>query len=156
MHSATRSTFLALGAAGCLLLSLAGCTNASPEELRRRAQSFWDAKVAKDYGRSYAYLEPAWRSHLTLEQWIGLSQGVIEWSRAEVKKVTVEGSRGTAIVEYDYVLMDARVVGNKGTKAIAEPWILVDGAWYKKNVPPFKTPSAPPGWEQEGAGGAGT
>jgi hypothetical protein len=122
----------------------------TPDALQKRAQAYWDARVAKDHARAYAYLDPGWRASFSMEQWVGFSQGIIEWTRAEVRRAEVKGRKGSAYVEYDFVIVGGPAAGESGTKVIDEAWILVDGTWYKARVAPFRTPSPPEGWEDEG------
>ena len=63
---------------GAVLLSVACGGGSSPEALEKRAQAFWDARVAKDHARAYAYLDPAWRAGFSMEQWAGFSLGIVE------------------------------------------------------------------------------
>jgi hypothetical protein len=137
-----------------LLVALAGlclaCNGQSgPEALQERAQAYWDSRVAQDFARSYSYLDPAWRAGFSMEQWVGFSQGIIEWTRADVRKAVVHGRTGSAYVEYDFRIVGGLAAGESGTKVIDEAWLLVDGKWYKARVEPFRTPSPPDGWEDE-------
>jgi hypothetical protein len=124
-------------------LLLPGCAGDPQEALQGRAEDYWEARVAKDPARSYAFLEPAWRAEMTLADWTS-SHGGVEWPRAVVYRAVVKGNRGTACVQYDYVLRAGALAGETGTVEIGEPWVRVEGVWYKEEVAPFTTPAPPP------------
>ena len=125
------------------MLASGGCGPRDPAAaLKARAQAFWDAKVAKDHARSHAYLEPVWKAKMPLETWI-TSHGLVEWPRAEVWNVIIRGSKGTACVQYDFVVRGGAVSGESGTAEVGEPWVQVRGVWYKEEVAPLQTPAAP-------------
>ena len=140
------ATWLLTAALCCAMLP--SCAGLPPEEaLTARAQAFWDAKVGEDWPRAYAFLEPAWREHTRFEEWI---QGVVAWRSAEVLSVGIKGRSGCARVRYEYEVLTTEAAGEKGVMQVEEPWLLVKGVWYRKEVPrTMKKPMEALGWEFE-------
>lgn len=144
--SGVTAACLVLGALCCTLLP--SCAGLPAEEaLEARVQGFWEAKVGGDWPRAYAYLEPAWREHTSVEEWI---QGIVAWNSAEILSVGVKGRRGCARVRYEYEVLTTEAAGEKGVMQVEEPWLLVKGVWYKKEVPrTMKKPMEALGWDFE-------
>lgn len=116
----------------------ADIADASPEWLEAqktniaaRAQARWDALIAGDFTRAYAFQTPAYRSVFSAQQFAGNFGNAVAWRLARVKSVQYDPSNvARVVVEVEYEapvgLRTAR-----GVRQMSENWLYSDGSqWY--------------------------
>lgn len=118
-----------------LVAGLTACANihgGSPEDrVRDRATERWQALVAYQMEKAYAYTTPAYRAVISFERDRARYGSAAQWVGAEVVRVTCEPAKCTARVR-----IDARPtipgIGRKTTLTTHadEIWLLVDGQWW--------------------------
>ena len=119
----------------CSLLFLSACatTVSNESQIEEPVTGRWDAIFSGDLAGAYNYLSPGTRSSVTSLQYQRsiLTQRVI-WTGARYLKSECQESTCKVTVSVDYVVHGAvpGVKSFKGTKAIEESWVLIDGAWY--------------------------
>lgn len=129
----------------CLALIVpAGCAKKdakpSKEVLLERVKEYWNLKVADDYIGAYEFIDPESREELTLADFTSFADD-ISYTKAEVLGASSTGSDLEAKVEIDlvYVSHHPQMMGaGEIPYKLKEPWIFVDGNWYRKWEKPFQ------------------
>ncbi|MBL8512844.1 MAG: hypothetical protein JNJ55_02550 [Betaproteobacteria bacterium] len=97
----------------------------TPEQATmRRAQERWDALLAMDFPKAYAFISPAGKSKFSVEDFSKRINGQY-WRGTTVKSATCEPEICTVSLDFHYDL-----AGNKLHQVIREKWILDNGAWW--------------------------
>lgn len=119
-------------------------TSASVES---RAQQYWERRQAKDLTGAYPFYCSAYRSRVSLAQFLQLTRLVrFDLSEARVADVAVTGDRAQITITYKFMaptlagqLLDGRTI---------ETWIRdPDGQWCREDEPlalPFPQSPSPP------------
>ncbi len=131
----SRARLLRLFAAAAASAVLAGCAAFAPdspeERVRARAQARWDALLAGDFEKAYAFLSPGSRGVVSLPQFRNSIGAAASWKSAKVHGVTCQQAdrcKVTMLVNYTPLLPRPRV-GNIET-SIDETWLLEQGQWW--------------------------
>ena len=120
------------------VLLLAACTAlpggsvATPEvQVRQRATERWQALVAHDFDRAYAYAAPSYRKLATVDSFKGKRQGVpVKWIAANVIAVTCNEKKCAVRIELESKPM-IRFTFSQNLKAgLDETWVFEDGQWW--------------------------
>lgn len=121
--------------AAAVAVALSGCALLTPqtpqERLRARAQARWDALLAGDFDRAYAYLSPGSKVGVTPARWRASLGGAAAWKHAEVAGVDCESSEKCIVrvrIEYTPLLLRGRL-GTIDTH-VSETWLLDSGQWW--------------------------
>jgi type IV pilus biogenesis protein CpaD/CtpE len=123
---------LVAAAAALLLVGCASTPPPTPEEaVAARAGARWQAQIAGDFEKAYAYLTPASRAMTPYAVWRGGIRGFTTWKSAEVVSVTCETSEKCIArikVGHQPLLLGTRL----GTieSGMDETWLLDDGQWW--------------------------
>lgn len=118
------------------LALLAGCSTvpAKPEEaVAQRAQARYDALIAKDYKKAYAYFTPAFREANVYESWIRSRPPRADFLSARVLKVECHSADACAVdMETSYESPRGVRAAPKGSieRVTPERWVRVDGQWW--------------------------
>lgn len=98
--------------------------------LAKRANEFWHAKATQDWKAVYAYLMPAFRANVPLEEFV---KGRVRYFylTPRIEWVEVEGQKGRAKVVFAAKPTDPAVskMEPEERKAV-DIWAKVDGQWY--------------------------
>ena len=102
----------------------------SEEALLRRAQLFWDLRIAGDSAGAYDLMSSTYRRRVTPAQFAREGAAVIR-TGARVKSVTIDDKGGLVEVELETRLADPRFADLKNVGTARERWVIEDGAWYR-------------------------
>ena len=116
-------------------LSISACAGsaARPQSIEQRAQSRWDALLAKDFEQAYAYLSPGFRSSQSLSDYeMAFRLRRVHYDSAEYMDQQCEADACTVRLNMGYTLI-APLRGVKIWKSkavIEEKWVRIDGHWW--------------------------
>jgi len=123
LFKATISIWLALVAVGCAGIS--GAPETPEQAVKARAQERWNALVAGQLDKAYAYITPSGRSTLPIEIYRSRLSNA-SWRGAKVTAAVCEAE----VCDVD-VTLDIYVLPNlPHQQPISEKWLLVDGKWW--------------------------
>lgn len=113
---------------------LSGCATlaSKPEDaVRARATGYWQAKVAGDLDKTYAYLPPSYRAVTSLEGYKKSFGSAVQMTRAEVTEVKCETADKCVVLSK----LEAKpVLRRTFTPPIVtyydEVWVREDGQWW--------------------------
>lgn len=114
---------------------LAGCASLAPttpeEQVRARATERWQALVAYQMDKAYAFTTPAYRAVTSFERDRARYGSAVQWLGAEVIRVNCEPEKCIVRVRID-VKPIVPGLGRKTTLSTHadETWLLVDGQWW--------------------------
>lgn len=133
-------------AAGCLF-TVAACSSLSgsqpvldPElgwseqieqQLSARVNARWEAVIAGDFEKAYAFETPAYRSVLSLQQYKARFGSAVDWKNARVVSIKYDQDHVAAVtvaVEYEAVVSLAGVV--RSVREMPEKWLYSDAQWW--------------------------
>ena len=134
---------------GLCLLAVVGCagplalleSSIDPEQggwsehverqLAARVQARWDALIAADYEKAYAFETPAYRSVFSIQQYRSRFGDAVTWKNARALSSKYDESHMVSVsvaVEYEAVVS---LAGNvRSVRVMAEKWVYSDGAWW--------------------------
>lgn len=106
--------------------------------LRKRAGEFWEAMIANDYSKTYAFQDPFYRA-----RWDGLAyltkMGRIKYTGYSVEKVEINGHRAqvTSKIKASVPPFKAQTTGEtiqvpEQEREVTAVWVQVDGIWYQE------------------------
>lgn len=131
MWNGTRRVLKAVAAGSFLAVAVAGCgtaptkAEAPPEGIvKQRSQERWDAMVAGDLEKVYAYMSPAGRQTISLEAFRNSVRPGF-WKKAEVTGVTCEKDACDVTLQLTYVYRGSTI-----QTPARETWVRSDGAWW--------------------------
>jgi hypothetical protein len=111
-------------------------TRDAAQQLRERAQAYWEARIARSPRVHEFYAPP--RSAAVSEG------GNVQFTAFEIEGVEVRGDDATVEVRVQaHVALPTRVGGATHAAHVHEAWHRVGGAWYKRPVPPGFAPPRP-------------
>lgn len=131
--AAARKTALGAVLAAGLLAGCASVAPATPEEqVRARAIERWQALVAYQMDKAYAFTTPAYRAVASPARDRARYGNAAQWVGAEVVRVTCEPEKCVARVRIDAKPSAIPGIGRKTTLSTHadEIWLLVDGQWW--------------------------
>jgi hypothetical protein len=136
-----RSASVAAFAIAVIIL-LTGCAGQAvdgTESLRRAVDRFWTLRMEKEYGKIYDEildLETRQAYHDDRAAFIR-SKGSVDFLAYEIVDISVEGEQGWAEVRYTWTGTHPAFQDRPpGEDSVRMNWILEDGKWRKKYVPP--------------------
>lgn len=104
-----------------------------------KVSRWWQARVDRDHQVLYELYEPAYRREFTFSKFLQESAIRTRFDIVTHRLVRVESTnpdRATVFVEIGTNLSQ---FGGPHLVTVAEPWVKVDGDWYKVHEP-FKPP----------------
>lgn len=108
-----------------------GWTEQVERQLAARVQARWDAVIAGDYEKAYAFETPAYRSVFSMQQYRGRFGDAVTWKGARVLSSKYDKSHMASVsvaVEYEAVVS---LAGNiRSVRVMSEKWLYSDGAWW--------------------------
>jgi hypothetical protein len=137
--TASKST-IALSA-GALAVALVGLAVAwqmsiwplnqgSSRALARRAQYFWDLRIAGDSMAAYDYMVETYRRRVDANGF-SKSSGMVVWTKAAVKDVMLDEKGGLVDVELHYRVAKPGIVDLETSNVVRDRWVLEDGEWHR-------------------------
>lgn len=108
-----------------------GWTEQVERQLAARVQARWDAMIAGDYEKAYAFETPAYRSVFSIQQYRARFGDAVTWKSARVLSSEYDQSHMASVsvaVEYEAVVS---LAGNlRSVRVMPEKWLYSDGAWW--------------------------
>lgn len=102
----------------------------SAKALARRAQYFWDLRLSGDMLGAYQYQAEAYRRRVE-PGGFARSGGVVAYTGAKVKGVTLDEKGGLVELELTYRVTRPSFTGTESTAVVTERWVVEDGAWHR-------------------------
>ena len=102
----------------------------SDKALARRAQLFWDLRLSGDALGAYEYMMEAYRRRVD-GNGFARSGGIVMWTGAEVKNVTLDEKGGLVDIEIRYRIAKGKLAEKESSNVIRERWVLENGEWYR-------------------------
>lgn len=105
---------------------------AAEAEIARRFDASWAARHARDWGRLYAFVEPADRAFIAAEEFAAtLDQVLFDAAKRLWVEATPDADQARVRVAYHLKTADPSMSKAPYVwKELTETWVLVDGAWY--------------------------
>lgn len=105
--------------------------SAAEEAVRTLAAARWQALIAGDFAKAYAYAAPSYRAINPLAMYRANKQGVsVKWLSANVLKVACELAVCTVQIELESKpITPIRFTGTLQS-AVDEKWVLEEGKWW--------------------------
>jgi hypothetical protein len=102
----------------------------SAKALARRAQYFWDLRIAGDSMGAYDYMVETYRRRVDPNGFAKAS-GLVIWTKASVKDVTLDEKGGLVDVELHYRVAKPGIVDLETSNVIRDRWVVEDGEWHR-------------------------
>ncbi len=129
-----------------LVLFVAACTDSgqdlpdvaepSLEDLERRVEERWQARIAHDWGRAYEYSSPAYREVFPKQLYVRKFSYTADWELTGIEVTNYDPLAAVASVVVRVMSRPskqttaaAKAVGAM-PRELRERWILVDGEWW--------------------------
>lgn len=99
-------------------------------QLKQRAQEYWDYKVAGKLEKAYTFEDPASLDGRDLTEYIRSSGGGVQWLGIRVLDAKIKDNKGGVLVavHYKWSFLDNNPKDGFETNTW-DHWILVDGKW---------------------------
>lgn len=103
--------------------------------LARRVEEYWQAITAQDFARAFQYMEPTYRERMSLEDFAKNPHYVLILAH-RLAWVEVTRDKGRVKVVYTGKVNDPSMSKlDPREMAVIEPWIKVNGEWYRPSNP---------------------
>ena len=102
----------------------------SAKALGRRAQHFWDMRLAGDSMGAYAYMTEAYRRRVD-PAGFARSGGIVVWTKATVKDVGLDDKGGLVDLEITYKIAKPGLTDLETKNVVRERWVQENGGWYR-------------------------
>ena len=99
--------------------------------LLRRAQTFWDLKIAGDLQQAYDLMAEPYRRRVTLTGFARQGAGVVVHTGAKVRGAEIEADVAQVELELRHYFDHANFRQMEATSKIQERWIFENGTWYR-------------------------
>jgi len=110
--------------------------------LRNRAQARWNAVIARDFAKAYAFETPEYRQNHTATEYATQFGGMVDWLGARLGSVRYENPHHATV---DVLLRVKFPLGadEATTEArVGDRWVYRDKEWWRLDVEQPTTPSA--------------
>ncbi len=134
-----------LVSAAALLVTSRPVTAISTEAaLRERVKLFWDSRVSGDWVKNYELMSPDMRDEVSMSDYVS-TKGFISYYSYEIELVEATGATGQTRVRYSWrANHPAFAKASAQAHTMEDDWVLIDGTWFKKYVPPSLGTPQPP------------
>lgn len=102
----------------------------SAKALARRAQYFWDLRLSGDTVGAYQYMMEAYRRRVD-ESGFARSGGIVVWTKAKVKDVTLDEKGGLVDIEITYRVAKPGLSDLESSNIVRERWVLENDEWHR-------------------------
>jgi len=115
-----------------MLAACASVGGGNPQDqVRQRASERWQALVAGEFSRAYAYLTPSYRAVVSADGYRKRFGAAVLWLGAEVVEVDCpEATKCLAHLRIDYKPLLARKNTDKMSTNVEETWLFEGGQWW--------------------------
>lgn len=103
----------------------------SAKALERRAQYFWDLRISGDAMGAYQYMTDSYRRRVTPTGFARSGAGLVQWTKAAVKGVTLDEKGGLVDVELTYRVAKPGFKAMESTDVARERWVIEGGGWHR-------------------------
>lgn len=103
----------------------------SERALARRAQHFWDLKIAGDTLGAYAYMADVYRRRVTPIGFKNEGGGAIVHTGAKVAGVRLDEKGGVVDIDLKHVYNKPHYSDLELSSRVSERWVFENGAWYR-------------------------
>lgn len=101
------------------------------EQLKARANEYWDYKVKNKFEKAFAYEDPDTIKGINLTDYIRSIGGGVRWLGAEVDHVKIDGDTARVLIKMRYVWTFTQNVPEEGmVSKFPDRWKLKNGTWY--------------------------
>lgn len=127
------AALVVIGAAACVAYYAAiwPLNQRSEAALTRRAQQYWDYKVAGDPARAYELMASSYRRRVPLAGFANQPASGVSHTGARVLATRIDGDGASVDVELRYRAIHPRFSSMETTSVITERWIFEGNAWYR-------------------------
>ena len=129
-----------------LVLFVAACTDSgqdlpdvagpSLEDLERRVEERWQARIAHDWGRAYEYSSPAYREVFPKQLYVRKFSYTADWELTGIEVTNYDPLAAVASVVVRVMSRPTKLTSAAAKalgpmpRALHERWIFVDGEWW--------------------------
>ncbi len=101
------------------------------EQLKARANEYWNYKVKHDFEKAFVYEDPESIEGLNLTDYIRSVGPAVQWLGAEVESVRIDGDKARVVVKMRYAWAFIQNMPDKGfVSTFSDWWRFKNGAWY--------------------------
>ena len=130
----------------CIFLFVFGACSSGrrggAETLEERVKGFWEARIAGNDLQAYNYEAYAKTGKMTLQKYIQARSPALKYVAYEVKKIVEKGDEATVTVDFTYHLVIPARADLDLPTTIDEPWVRIDGQWYRQSEQPDTKPTS--------------
>lgn len=103
----------------------------SEKALARRAQYFWDMKVAGDILGAYQYMSETYRKRVTVDGFSRIGQGLVVHTGAEVDEIEVGDGVATVDLRLKHRFNKKGFEDLETVSEVQDRWVFENGTWYR-------------------------
>ncbi len=106
------------------------------EDLERRVEERWQARIAHDWGRAYEYSSPAYREVFPKQLYVKKFSYTADWELTGIEVTNYDPSAAVASVVVRVMSRPTKLTSAAAKalgpmpRALHERWIFVDGEWW--------------------------
>jgi len=117
-------------------VALAACTSErrgdQAQSLEERVRGFWEARIAGDDLKAYAYEAYAKTGKMTPTQYVRARSPVFQYRAYTVKGIEEQQDEATVTIDLRYSLALPTKKDVKLSMNLQERWVRLDGQWYRQ------------------------
>lgn len=99
--------------------------------LQRRAQRYWDMKIAGRVDSAYDLMANIYRKRVAQEGFARSLAGPVVHLRATVNRVGIDGDEGDVQLRLEYVFNRPGFRDLPAVANVTERWVYENGGWYR-------------------------
>lgn len=108
----------------------------SPDRVRERVTAYWQSFVNGDYATAYSFLDPYFRSAISLNRYLQ-QMGRVKYHSFKLGDIHVEGNIATVAVTIEASVPPFKVAGEtvsreKEEMSFTETWLWIDREWQRE------------------------
>ncbi len=100
--------------------------------LEERVKGFWNARVAGDDLKAYAYEAYSKTGKMTPTQYVRARTALLQYKSYEVKGIAEQGDEATVTIDLRYRFVSPISKDLNLAMNLQERWIRLDGQWYRQ------------------------
>ncbi len=117
-------------------LAFAACSSerrgVRAESLEERVRGFWEARIAGDDLKAYAYEAYAKTGRMTPTRYVRARSPLLQYKSYKVKGIEEQGDEATVTIDLRYRLILPTPKDLNLAMNLQERWIRLDGQWYRQ------------------------
>lgn len=125
---------VALGVGAFLLgwkLAIWPLNQRSEAALARRAQQFWDLKLAGDTLGAYQLMAESYRRRVSPSGFARQGGGLVIHTGATVRATRIDEAGGQVEIDLRHILNKEHFESAEATSTVTERWVFENGGWYR-------------------------